>query len=233
MQPLSKMNMSYTPDEIFQNLRKGPRLEKTDILSFKSSEILPFRFYSFPEFNEKMKKYVQKSPTRIFPRNAAETLLQRGGAGGIEGAPLSVKYCRLGGKGMLRPPRSFEETPNELVDISWNTICGVFSHPEKITESRIILPNNFHLKTLLEKAGFCMYSNQHTRNKCFFFSCPPLRKREIGITKEIEARARESVKTLVAQEEFGRDLELDRDPESEEIEDSEDEVDYGDPDVEE
>ena len=54
-----------------------------------------------------------------------------------------------------------------------------------------------------------------------------------GITKEIEARARESVKTLVAQEEFGGDLELDRDPESEEIEDSEDEVDYGDPDVEE
>ena len=154
MQPLSNTNMSCTPDEIFQNLRKGPRLEKTDILSFKSSEILPFRFYSFPEFNEKMKKYVQKSPTRIFPRNAAETLLQRGGAGGI--VPLSAKYCCLDGKGMLRPPRSFEETPNEPVDVSWNTICGVFSHPEKVTESRIILPNNFHLKTLLEKAGFCM-----------------------------------------------------------------------------
>ncbi len=225
MQPLSKMNMSYTPDEIFQNLRKGPRLEKTDILSFKSSEILPFRFYSFPEFNEKMKKYVQKSPIRIFPRNAAETLLQRGGAGGI--VPLSAKYCCLDGKGMLRPPRSFEETPNEPVDVSWNTICGVFSHPEKVTESRIILPNNFHLKTLLEKAGFCMYSNQHTRNKCFFFSCPPLQKRKNDITREMDAGAREIIKTLVGGEE------PDRDPEPEEIEDSEGEVDYGDPDVEE
>ncbi len=78
-----------------------------------------------------------------------------------------------------------------------------------------------------------MYSNQHTRNKCFFFSCPPLQKRKNDITREMDARARESIKTLVAQEEFDLDPEPDRDPESEEIEDSEGEVDYGDPDVEE
>ena len=78
-----------------------------------------------------------------------------------------------------------------------------------------------------------MYSNQHTRNKCFFFSCPPLQKRKNDITREMDARARESIKTLVGRVLPDRDPEPARDPEPEEIEDSEGEVDYGDPDVEE
>ena len=82
MQPLSKTNMSCTPAEIFQNLRKGPRLEKTDILCFKSSEILPFRFYSFPEFNEKMKKIRSKVSHKDIPQKCGGNITAERGAGG-------------------------------------------------------------------------------------------------------------------------------------------------------
>ena len=212
-------------DEICQKLSKKLYFEKTDIVDLKSTEIIPFSFDSFPEFNRKMKKYVQDSSTRTFPRNSAKQLLQRG-MRKEDGGPitLSRKYCRLEGRGMLRPPRSFEGLPNEFVDITWTTIHGVFSNAAETRGGKLILPNNRHLKSLMEKTGFCMYSNQHLETKCHFFSCPLLQKNESD-----EKETDDGVHTSIKDSDYLDYDTLDLDPTAEDAEDAEDaDMDYGD-----
>lgn len=154
-------------------LEETIHLEKTDIINFKSSEIIPFQFDSFPEFIEQMKKYVKDSPTRMFSQEKAQILFQKGSR--KSDRPLLKKYCDLEGRGMLRPPRSFENLPNKLVDIARATIWGVFSNVPEPRGGKIVVPNNYHLKQLLEKTDFCIYSNQHLESQCHFFLCPFLK----------------------------------------------------------
>ena len=61
---------------------------------------------------------------------------------------------------------------SEIVPLSWDTIYNIFLEGTEEGD-KIVLPNNSHLKDLMEKSGTCMYSNQHTKSNCPFFSCPP------------------------------------------------------------
>ena len=207
--------------------------EKTDIINLKSSEKFPFRatsgppacFCSFPEFKQKMLDYIHHTPTRTFSSEMAKIMMVRGTRNAKKDCPVQLSSKNCSGILSQRKGRT-----NEFVSNSWDTIRHIFLEGKE-EGGKIILPNNVHLKDLLEKTNFCMYSNQHTKDDCHLFSCRPFQvdKGEENHKEWVKRNIREVTMELQTSDKEEGEIDYEDDfDDDEERESDEGEIDYDD-----
>jgi len=210
--------------------------EKTDIINLKSSEKFPFRatsgppacFCSFPEFKQKMFDYIHHTPTRTFSSEMAKIMIVRGTRNAKKDCPVQLSSKNCSGILSQRKGRT-----NEFVSISWDTIRHIFLEGKEEGD-KIILPNNVHLQDLIEKTNFCMYSNQHTKDDCYLFSCRPFQvdkgeeKGEENHEEWVKRNLREVRMELQTSGKEEGEINYEDFDDDEERESDEEEIDYGD-----
>ena len=136
----------------------GQYYSKESILRFKSSEKFPEHFCALPNWKSR-NEYMQRTVTRTFSLKKAKDFLDS-----------SSEQILI---------------EQEMVPIPWATLHGIFAESGE-NRDKIILHNNSHLKEVFEKTGKCLYTNMHTKEQCWAFSCPKFKFNNENEDEEID-----------------------------------------------
>ena len=137
----------------------GQYYSKESILSLKSSEKWPEHFCILAPNWKSRNEYMQRAATRTFSLKKARDFLDSSSEQNLPG--------------------------QEMVPIPWDTLYGIFAESGE-NHDKIILHNNSHLKEVFEKTGKCLYTNMHTKEQCWAFSCPKFKFNNENEDEEID-----------------------------------------------